>query len=304
MQNILDKIFQIAIEIDELIKTSSTGKIEDSQNSSGEVQAKLDVLSDILVETKLKELGSSPLGKGIIGEFGGIKSIVSEEKPGIIEVNKSGKYLIAYDPLDGSSLIDVNLSVGTIFGIYENDFNGKNLVASAYIVYGPRVEVVFADENGVKFYRKNTPLLTKEGLGVVFEEITLEKLNNRGKILSPGAQNSLWPKYHKNLINNFWEEGYKLRYSGGMVPDLHQILLKGGGLFTYPELKGKQNGKLRKLFEVFPFAFIFEKLGGQAIDKNGTRILDLGYEKLHESTSCYFGSEYEIDKVKDFLTKK
>jgi fructose-1,6-bisphosphatase I len=97
-----------------------------------------------------------------------------------------------------------------------------------------------------------------------------------------------------------------------MVPDLHQILLKWWGLFTYPELKIKnslstdsfshlQNWKLRKLFEVFPFAFIFEKLGWFAIDKNWTRILDLWYKKIHESTSCYFGSKWEIEEVKKRL---
>ena len=279
MQNILNKIFQIAIEIDELIKTSSLKKIENSQNSSWEVQAKLDVLSDILVEKKLKELSE-------------VKSIVSEEKEGIIEVNNSWKYLIAYDPLDWSSLIDVNLSVWTIFWIYKNDFNWKNLVASCYIVYWPRLEVVFWDENGVSFFR----LIWEK-----FEEIEINKLNNKWKILSPWAQNNQWPEYHKNIINNFWEEGYRLRYSGWMVPDLHQILLKWWWLFTYPELKNKTDWKLRKLFEVFPFAFIFEKLWWQAIDKNWTRILDLWYEKLHESTSCYFGSDWEIEEVKKGL---
>ena len=86
-----------------------------------------------------------------------------------------------------------------------------------------------------------------------------------------------------------------------MVPDLHQILLKWWWLFTYPELKNKIDWKLRKLFEVFPFAFIFEKLWWQAIDKNWTRILDLWYEKLHETVSCYFGSDWEIEEVKKRL---
>jgi len=283
MKNILNKFFEIAIEIDKLIKTSSLQKIENSQNSSWEVQAKLDVLSDILVEKKLKELTE-------------VKQIVSEEKEGIIEVNNSWKYLIAYDPLDWSSLIDVNLSVWTIFWIYKNDFNWKDLVASCYIVYWPRVEIVFADKYWVKFFRK-TPSHSGEG----WSEVKLEKLNNRWKILSPWAKNADWPEYHKNIINNFWEEWYKLRYSGWMVPDLHQILLKWWGLFSYPELKNKINWKLRKLFEVFPFAFIFEKLWWQAIDKNWTRILDLWYEKLHEPVSCYFWSDWEIEEVKKRL---
>ena len=279
MQNIVNKIFEIAIWIDELIKTSSTWKIEDSQNSSWEVQAQLDVLSDIFVEKKLKELTE-------------IKSIVSEEKEGIIEVNSTWKYLIAYDPLDGSSLIDVDLSVWTIFWIYENDFNWKDLVASCYIVYWPRVEVVFADNSWVKFFRLHWEK---------FDEIKIEKLEKRWKIISPWAKNSDWPEYHRNLINNFWNEWYKLRYSWWMVPDLHQILLKRWWLFTYPETKNNPDWKLRKLFEVFPFAFIFEKLWGQAIDKNWTRILDLWYKNLHEPTSCYFGSQWEIEEVRKRL---
>jgi len=291
MQNIKNKIFEIATWIDELIKTSSTWKIDDSKNSSWEVQAKLDVLSDILVEKKLKEISE-------------IKQIVSEEKDWIIKVNSTWKYLIAYDPLDGSSLIDVNLSVWTIFGIYQDDFNWKNLVASAYIVYWPRAEVVFADENWVRFFRLKSNK---------FEELKIKKLEEKWKILSPWAQNYLWPQYHKNIINNFWEKWYKLRYSWWMVPDLHQILLKWWGLFTYPEIKNSmstegfsplQDWKLRKLFEVFPFAFIFEKLWWSAIDKKWTRILDLWYTDLHETTSCYFWSNYEIEEVKNFLTKK
>jgi fructose-1,6-bisphosphatase I len=295
VKNILNKFFEIAIEIDNLIKTSSTWKIENSQNSSWDVQAKLDVLSDILVEKKLKELKE-------------IKAIVSEEKDWIVEVNNSWKYLIAYDPLDWSSLIDVDLSVGTIFGIYENDFKGSDLVASCYIVYGPRVEVVFADKNWVSFFRLISlvsphSVSPKGREAGQFSEIKINNLNNKGNILSPGAKNADWLEYHKNIINNFWEQWYKLRYSGGMVPDLHQILLKWWWLFTYPELKNKPEWKLRKLFEVFPFAFIFEKLWWQAIDKNWTRILDLWYEKLHEPVSCYFGSEFEINFCRDVLLK-
>lgn len=282
MQNILNKVFEIALEIDKLIKTTSTWKIEDSQNSSWEVQAKLDVLSDILVEKKLSELSE-------------IKKLVSEEKEGIININENWSYLIAYDPLDWSSLIDVDLSVGSIFWIYKNDFKWSDLVASCYIVYWPRIEVVFADENGVRFFRFNWEQ---------FKERKLDKLNNKWKIISPWAKNNIWPEYHKNIVNTFWEEWYQLRYSWWMVPDLHQILIKWWGLFTYPETKNKIDWKLRKLFEVFPFAFIFEKLWWQAIDKNWTRILDLWYKELHEPVSCYFWSEFEIEKVKNFLTNK
>jgi len=296
MKNILNKIFEVAIWIDELIKTSSTWKIEE-KNSSWDTQAKLDVLSDVFVEKKLKELTE-------------IKSIVSEEKEEIVEVNSTWKYLIAYDPLDWSSLIDVDLSVWTIFGIYENDFNWKDLVASCYIVYWPRVEIVFADEKWVKFFRLIPSLVSPHSISPKgrekeqFSELKIENLKNKWKIISPWAKNNEWPEYHKNIINNFWEQWYKLRYSWWMVPDLHQILLKRWWLFTYPETTDNKNWKLRKLFEVFPFVFIFEKLWGHAIDKNWTRILDLWYKNLHEPTSCYFGSNWEIEEVKNFLTNK
>jgi fructose-1,6-bisphosphatase I len=98
------------------------------------------------------------------------------------------------------------------------------------------------------------------------------------------------------MIDNFFKEGYRLRYSGGMVPDLHQILLKGGGLFAYPGTVDKPKGKLRKLFEVFPFAYVYNKAGGLAVD--GERgLLSLEADGYHDTTPCFFGSNYEISKV-------
>ncbi|MRI58873.1 MAG: fructose-bisphosphatase class I, partial [Epsilonproteobacteria bacterium] len=105
---------------------------------------------------------------------------------------------------------------------------------------------------------------------------------------------------HKRLIDSLFEEGYRLRYSGGMVPDLHQILVKGGGLFSYPGTQDKPQGKLRKIFEVFPFALIYEKASAEAIDDKGRRLLDLGCKEVHETTPCFFGSRYEIEKVKEY----
>jgi len=100
------------------------------------------------------------------------------------------------------------------------------------------------------------------------------------------------------MIDGLFAEGYRLRYSGGMVPDLHQILLKGGGLFSYPGTADKPDGKLRKLFEVFPFAFVYEMAGGEAIDDKGNRLLELSCNDPHETTPCFFGSRYEVGKVK------
>jgi len=275
MTEIIESIKKIAIEISEAIKTKDTGKVE-TQNASGDIQVKLDVISDAIVEKHLLATSS-------------VKEIISEEKEEPV-TKENGRYLVAYDPLDGSSLIDVDLSVGSIFGVYENDYNGKNIVAAVYVVYGPRVEMVVA-RDVVELFRLNEK--NKE-----FEFIKELKLDKKGKILGPGGTQKHWYPYHKEMIDNLFKEGYRLRYSGGMVPDLHQILLKGGGLFAYPGTTDKPKGKLRKLFEVFPFAYVYQKAGGFGIDGEND-LLSLGYDGYHDTTPCFFGSEYEINKVKE-----
>jgi fructose-1,6-bisphosphatase I len=221
-----------------------------------------------------------------------INTIASEEKEHSEVFRPDAKYFVAYDPLDGSSLVDVNLSVGSIFGIYENDFGSQNMVAACYVVYGPRVEMVFA-ENKTKLY------LLQAG---EFEFVKEIRLNEKGKLNAPGGTQQHWAPYHKELIDSFFAEGYRLRYSGGMVPDLHQILLKGGGLFSYPGTLDKPQGKLRCLFEVFPFAYIYEKSGGAAIDGKND-LMTLGHAHIHDTAVCFFGSHYEIARVKEVYAR-
>ena len=274
MTEIINSIQKIAIEIKDAIKTKDTGKVE-TQNSSGDIQVKLDVISDGIVEKHLLKTSS-------------VIEIISEEKEDAMPANANGKYFVAYDPLDGSSLIDVNLSVGSIFGIYKGGYSGQNIVAAVYVVYGPRVEMVVARDT-VELFRLNEK--TDE-----FEFVKELRLEEKGKILGPGGTQKHWYPYHKEMIDNFFKEGYRLRYSGGMVPDLHQILLKGGGLFAYPGTEDKPKGKLRKLFEVFPFAYVYNKAGGLAVDGENS-LLDLDTEGYHDTTPCFFGSNYEITRV-------
>jgi fructose-1,6-bisphosphatase I len=124
-------------------------------------------------------------------------------------------------------------------------------------------------------------------------------LESKGKINAPGGTQKNWSKTHKRFIRSLFKEGYRLRYSGGMVPDLHQILLKGGGLFSYPDTTDKPDGKLRALFEVFPFALIFENAQGEAVDNLGNRVLDYEIESYHDTLPCFFGSKYEIERLKE-----
>ena len=277
MLSIFDTIKKVAIKIDHAIKTEDLG-YSDSENTSGEEQLKLDVKSDYIIEQAFKDISI-------------VKSLVSEEKEGVLELHADGKYTICYDPLDGSSLADVNLSVGSIFGIYEGELKGENLVASAYVVYGPRIELMIAtkDEKPLH-YRAN------EGL---FDFISEVSLDEKGKLNAPGGTQQNWSNDHKTYVDDLFAEGYRLRYSGGMVPDLHQILLKGGGIFSYPGTSDKPDGKLRQLFEVIPFAFMYEQAGGQAIDSNGMRLMELVPAHPHDTSPCFFGSNYEINKLKD-----
>ena len=103
----------------------------------------------------------------------------------------------------------------------------------------------------------------------------------------------------KAFIDKLFASGYRLRYSGGMVPDLHQILLKGGGLFSYPKTADKPNGKLRQLFEVIPFALIYEQAGGEAINDQGKRLIELVPKHPHDTSPCFFGSKSEIKAMRE-----
>ncbi len=272
MNDILEAIKESAVAIKALIETGDTGK-SDNENSTGDTQLKLDIQSDIIIEELFAQVSS-------------VKAIVSEEQDEIKNINVNGEYLIAYDPLDGSSLVDVNLSVGSIFGIYKNDFTGDNLVAAVYVVFGPRVELVIAQDD-VKMYRL---------LNGKFHFMQKIILNEKGNLKAPGSTQSCWAPHHKQMVDDIFNDGYRLRYSGGMVPDLHQILLKGGGLFSYPGTSDRPKGKLRQLFEVFPFAFVYEQAGGKAID-GYQRVLDIKTEHIHDTSPCFFGSNIEINRV-------
>ena len=276
LEPIFEAIKKSAFRIQQAITDEDTDYSSQS-NQSGDIQLKLDIISDLIIAEEFSYL---PL----------VKSIASEEKEEEDILNPDGELCIAYDPLDGSSLIDVDLSVGSIFGIYDGEWSAKKMIAAVYVVYGPRMEMVTAYKNNVRhyIYRHNR-----------FKELKQIKIGEKGKLNAPGGTQQFWPAHHKKLIDGFFAEGYRLRYSGGMVPDLHHLLIKGGGLFSYPSTADKPDGKLRKLFEVFPFAYIYEIAGGEAIDEKGRRLLDLPCSNPHETTPCFFGSRYEINRMRE-----
>lgn len=229
---------------------------------------------------------------------GVVCNIASEEMDEIFQVtsNPLGMFSVAYDPLDGSSLVDVNLAVGTIVGIYQGDNllqPGRNMVGAMYILYGPRVSMVYSVGKGVYEFTMNHLMeftLTREKV----------QMNPSGDIYSPGGLRKKYTPENEAYIRYLEDKGSKLRYSGGFVPDINQILMKGKGIFMYPALTDSPNGKLRLLFELNPMAYLIEQAGGAAT--NGCMpILDMQPEGLDQRAPIYIGCKEDVAKATEFL---
>ncbi|MFA6521401.1 MAG: class 1 fructose-bisphosphatase [Candidatus Gracilibacteria bacterium] len=265
------------------------GELAGSQNASGEKQLALDVQSNQIVVDELQKSGLT-------------ESMASEELEGLVEGKKGAPFTVVFDPLDGSSLVDVNFAVGSIFGIYPAGNligrTGEDQLAACFAVYGPHTTLVITFKKGTHEFRLNNKdgefYLTKENL----------KIAPESKYFAPGnlraaAENE---KYLK-LTNDYIKRGLTLRYSGGMVPDINHILLKGSGIFTYPGYSKAPNGKLRLLFECNPMSFIAEQAGGQSTDGH-VRILDKKITELHQRTPIFIGSQTEVSKLPELLGGK
>ncbi|WP_187929619.1 class 1 fructose-bisphosphatase [Helicobacter pylori] len=250
----------------EILEKPDAGSYTKLENSSGDTPIKADLALDKFLEETFLSLEN-------------VKSVFSEEKETPV-TKENGSYLIAYDPLDGSSVMEANFLVGTIIGVYEKDYKVQNLVASLYVVFGHKIELVVALEEVYRyaFYQNKFHFI---------ETIVLE---NKGKIIASGGNQKDFSLGLKKALEGFFAENYRLRYSGSMVADVHHVLIKKGGVFSYPQKK------LRKLFEVFPLALIVEKAKGEAFyfDKGvKKRLLDQSVESYHEKSECYLASPHE-----------
>ncbi|MFP6284310.1 class 1 fructose-bisphosphatase [Helicobacter pylori] len=258
----------------EILEKPDAGSYTKLENSSGDTPIKADLALDKFLEENFLSLEN-------------IKSVFSEEKETPV-AKENGSYLIAYDPLDGSSVMEANFLVGTIIGIYEKDYKAQNLVASLYVVFGHKIELVVALDKVYRyaFYQNKFHFI---------ETIVLE---NKGKIIASGGNQKDFSLGLKKVLEGFFAENYRLRYSGSMVADVHHVLIKKGGMFSYPQKK------LRKLFEVFPLALIIEKAKGEAFyfDKGvKKRLLDQGVESYHEKSECYLASQHEAQILEKYL---
>jgi len=278
-----------------------------SENVQGEVQKKLDIIAnEVLIEAN---------------EWGGhLAAMASEEMDGIYVVPNrypQGEYLLLFDPLDGSSNIDVNVSIGTIFsvltkpegasGVEEKDFlqPGHQQVAAGYCVYGPQTTLVLTVGDGVAMFtldrEQGSFVLTEENVRI--PEDTKEFAINMSNMRH-------WDQPVKRYIDECLQgkEGprgkdFNMRWIASMVADVHRILTRGG-VFMYPwdKREPEKAGKLRLMYEANPMAWLVEQAGGAATNAR-QRILDLQPSKLHERVSVVLGSKNEVERITRYHTE-
>ena len=276
-----------------------TGKI----NVQEERQQKLDVYAN-------NKFRNTLINRNIIC------GLASEEDESFISVNSIDKnnqnsYVVLIDPLDGSSNIDVNVSVGTIFSVYRriseigssvtiDDFlqKGRNQVAAGYIIYGTSTMLVYTTGDGVNGFTLNP------AIGSFYHSHANLKFPKKGSIYSINEGNYLqFPDYVKKYLKFCQMEEddrpYTSRYIGSLVSDFHRNLIKGG-IFMYPNTSKNPKGKLRLLYECNPISFICEQAGGLAIDGE-ENILDIQPEALHQRIPFYCGSEKMINQLQTFI---
>ncbi|AEE18954.1 class 1 fructose-bisphosphatase [Dokdonia sp. 4H-3-7-5] len=272
-------------------------------NIQGEDQQKLDVMAN---DTFIRTLTNRNILCGI----------ASEENDDFISIqgqneDNNNKYVLLMDPLDGSSNIDVNVSVGTIFSIYRRvtpagtpvtieDFlqKGREQVAAGYIIYGTSTMIVYTTGHGVNGFTLNP------AIGTFYLSHPNMQFPETGNIYSVNEGNYVhFPDGVKKYIKYCQEEKddrpYTSRYIGSLVSDIHRNMIKGG-IYMYPKSSKAANGKLRLLYECNPMAFIAEQAGGKASDGFGA-ILDLQPTELHERVPFFCGSKLMVEKAESFM---
>ena len=284
----------------------STGKI----NVQQEQVQKLDIFSNQIVIERMQHIGQ-------------LWCMGSEEDPDLIEIPSQyprGEYILLFDPLDGSSNIDVNVSIGTIFGIYKRENGGtsgqvllddvlqpgKQQVAAGYFIYGSSTIMVYTTGNGTGVH--GFTLFPSVGEFLLSHENI--RIPEQGKIYSVNeSYHAYWDDRTRELIDYFKTvdkdtgRPYTARYVGSLVADFHRNLLKGG-VFMYPaDTKDprKSTGKLRLMVEANPLAMVVHEAGGYASDGNGP-ILEIAPEALHQRVPLYIGSKQDVELAEGFIS--
>jgi len=266
-----------------------------AQNVQGEAQQKLDVVANIRFERALTNGGQ-------------VCALISEEEQEVITINPDASYLVAMDPLDGSSNIDVNVSIGTIFSIYRRKSEkgsqvteedvlqpGRDQVAAGYVLYGSSTMLVYTTGRGVYGFTYGPTI------GEFFLSHPTIKCIPDGKIYS--VNDGYWDEMSEGIrkfIQNCRKEGCTARYIGSLVADVHRNLLKGG-IYVYPSLPKYPDGKLRLMYEANALAMIVEQAGGKASDGK-QRILDIPVRDFHQRTPLFIGSANQVEQCLQMIS--
>lgn len=274
-----------------------------AENVQGETQKKLDVVSNDILKQALLACSD-------------VRAVASEEEETIVEGSNDGLYLVAFDPMDGSSNIDINSMVGTIFSIFaapatdkvsEQDFlqPGRQQLAAGYVLYGPSVMLVLSLGDGVQMYTLDQPegefVLTTDNVKIDPDtsEFAINTSNQR-----------FWASPMQAYIGDLLAgkdgprgKDFNMRWVAAMVAEVHRILCRGG-LFTYPwdQREPDKAGKLRLMYEANPMAMLVEQAGGLACTDSGS-ILDIQPEKIHQRVPVILGSANEVKTCLDYHRK-
>ena len=275
-----------------------------SENIQGEAQQRLDVLSNEIIVKAMDHTGR-------------LCAMASEEEPGIIQIPdhfKCGKYVLLFDPLDGSSNIDVNVPVGTIFSVVRKITRGRHgemedllqpgrrQVAAGYILYGSSTMMVYTTGQGAHGFTLDP------SIGEFLLSHPDIRIPENGRYLSVNdSYEQHWDENVKLLMRKYRgldteRKPLIVRYVGSLVADFHRNLL-GGGVFAYPSNAKAPRGKLRLLYEANPLAFIVEQAGGAASDGH-QRVLDVHPSELHQRTPLYIGSKKDVELATEVLARR
>lgn len=252
----------------------------------------------VAYETRCRECHQFQYARKL-SEHADVHGIISEEHDDIQYVGSGSKskYIVAFDPIDGSNNIEFNITTGTIFAIYHKDIkSGRDLITAGYCLYGGTVEFVYYDvaDEAVKAIRRSND----QDL-VILNDI---RMPERGKTYSINSGNGhKWSQPElRQYIDDLGHQGYGLRYVGSMVADVHRVIM-GGGVFMYPADTKNSEGKIRIYYEAYPMAFLVEKVGGCATNYKD-HILDIKAPKnVHQRVPFASGSHYEMDYLSDHL---
>jgi len=301
IETIIDASKEIALRVRQGALAGVLGSTQD-ENIQGETQKHLDVISNQLLKELLQACPQ-------------VAALASEEEDTVVAANPSGKYVVAFDPLDGSSNIDINGQIGTIFSIYralnsiphdsELQFNqqGSQQVCAGYVLYGPSTLLAITTGKTTRCFTldstQDTFLLTADNIRIAenTQEFAINMSNSR-----------FWNEDMRCYIDDLIlgetgprQKRYNMRWNAAMVGDVHRVLTRGG-IFLYPSdnRNAKQPAKLRLLYEANPMAMLIENAGGKAHSET-QRILDIQPRQLHERVAVILGSAHEVDECLDYL---